>query len=177
MESLTYWNEENRWISFASPREEKLHTIRSFFAFVKIELSTRDIEIDSLEKNVENQPKFFANSMKVRHRDIKEFLIINLLANNCQQTTARGKLAFPPVHQDSPSPLHAPPWLAQQGQGVQIYFCHFWMWTNKQTDKGVQIDSWRNSNLKVQVIYVGRNVKDICVSSFYHERPDATFSK
>ena len=28
-----------------------------------------------------------------------------------------------------------------------------------------------------QVIYVGRNVKDICVSSFYHSRPDATFSK
>ena len=164
MESLTYWNEENRWISFASPREEKLHTIRSFFAFVKIELSTRDIEIDSLEKNVENQPKFFANSMKVRHRDIKEFLIINLLANNCQQTTARGKLAFPPVHQDPPSPLHAPPWLAQQGQGVQIGFVPF-LDVNKQTESSYQ------------VIYVGRNVKDICVSSFYHERPDATFSK
>ena len=28
-----------------------------------------------------------------------------------------------------------------------------------------------------QVIYVGRNVKDICVSLFYHVRPDTTFSK
>ena len=29
----------------------------------------------------------------------------------------------------------------------------------------------------MQVIYVGRNVKDICVSSFYHVRPDTNFSK
>ena len=29
----------------------------------------------------------------------------------------------------------------------------------------------------MQVIYVGRNVKDICVSSFYHARPDTNFSK
>ena len=40
---------------------------------------------------------------------------------------------------------------------------------------------WLNWNFPTkmyfQVIYVGRNVKDICVSSFYHERPDTTFSK
>ena len=29
----------------------------------------------------------------------------------------------------------------------------------------------------MQVIYVGRNVKDICVSGFYHARPDTNFSK
>ena len=29
----------------------------------------------------------------------------------------------------------------------------------------------------MQVIYVGRNVKDICVSGFYHSRPDIDFSK
>jgi len=80
----------------------------------------RDVEIESLEKNFENQPKFFANSMKYIEslpspRFIKTHHPISML----------------------------PPDLLN----------------------------------KAKVIYVGRNVKDICVSSFYHARPDTTFSK
>jgi len=91
MESLTYWSEENR-----------------------------DIEIGSLEQSVENQPKFFANSMK---------------------------------HVESlPSPR-----LIKTHHPISMLPPHL-------------LD-------KAKVIYVGRNVKDICVSSFYHERPDTTFSK
>merc|ERR1719270_1063570 len=89
MESLTYWNEENR-----------------------------DVEIGSLAQTVENQPKFFANSMKhveslPSPRFIKTHHPISML----------------------------PPDLLT----------------------------------KAKVIYVGRNVKDICVSSFYHVRPDTNF--
>jgi len=91
MESLTYWNEDDR-----------------------------DIEIDSLQQNVENQPKFFANSMK---------------------------------HVESlPSPR-----FIKTHHPISMLPPHL-------------LD-------KAKVIYVGRNVKDICVSSFYHERPDTTFSK
>ena len=42
--------------------------------------------------------------------------------SDCQLTTACRKLAFPSVDQDPPSHLHAPPRLAEQGQGVQIDF-------------------------------------------------------
>merc|ERR1711936_561330 len=91
MESVTYWNEE-----------------------------CRDVELGSLEQTIENQPKFFANSMKhveslPSPRFIKTHLPISML---------------PP---DLPN--------------------------------------------KAKVIYVGRNVKDICVSGFYHSRPDIDFSK
>ena len=123
----------------------------------------------------------------------KEFMpeLINLLVNNCDQTTACGELAFPTVHQDPPPHLHASLRLAWQGQGVQV-FAICWLWT-----KGSHCESERMTFYKVhkrrggqsskarlcimitrglpflwtffQVIYVGRNVKDICVSSFYHD--------
>merc|ERR1711962_1044935 len=91
MESLTYWNEENR-----------------------------DVEIGSLEQTVENQPKFFANSMK--------------------HVESLSSPRFIKTHH--PISMLPPDLLS-----------------------------------KAKVIYVGRNVKDICVSSFYHERPDIDFSK
>ena len=63
------WNEEHRWI-------KKIHNHNSSYVLsssdswrrtnlLKRMFFSRDVEIESLEKNFENQPKFFANSMKV----------------------------------------------------------------------------------------------------------------
>ena len=67
MESLTYWNEENRCFLQSSCKIN--HQVKDFLC--------RDVEIRSLAQTVENQPKFFANSMKV-HIDLKpcEYFVI-----------------------------------------------------------------------------------------------------
>ena len=70
MESVTYWNEECRClIQLLQCTKTKS---RTFYGIL------RDVELGSLEQTVENQPKFFANSMKV-HLDINPPYSLNTL--------------------------------------------------------------------------------------------------
>jgi len=124
----TTWMQELVWLIANNLDFDRASTLPQVYRFPFLEMESvtywseecRDVELGSLEQTVENQPKFFANSMKhveslPSPRFIKTHLPISML----------------------------PP------------------------------DLLKNA----KVIYVGRNVKDICVSGFYHARPDTNFSK